>query len=157
MRHEITALEKNGTWAITHLLLGKEALEFKWLYKVEGIDYIETFAPVAKMVIVQAVLAVVASRNLELHQMDMHNAFLHGYLYKEVYMKLPLSFHTSNPGMVCRLKQSLYGLKQAPRCWFAKLSPTLQAYGFKQSLSDYSLFVLQRPYLHLGCLFMLMT
>ncbi|KAG7553171.1 Reverse transcriptase RNA-dependent DNA polymerase [Arabidopsis thaliana x Arabidopsis arenosa] len=80
------------------------------------------------------------SRNWELHQMDVHNAFLHGDLKEEVYMKLPPGFKTDLPSRVCRLRKSLYGLKQAPRCWFAKLTAALTTYGFTQSRSDYSLF-----------------
>ncbi|CAH9140337.1 unnamed protein product [Cuscuta epithymum] len=92
------------------------------------------------MVTVRVFLAVAAARNWELHQMDVHNAFLHGDLEEEVYMKLPPGFRTSQPGLVCRLRKSLYGLRQAPRCWFAKLAASLRKYGFTQSYSDYSLF-----------------
>lgn len=62
--------------------------------------------------------------------MDVHNAFLHCDLKKEVYMKLPPGFQSSDPSKVCRLCKSLYGLKQAPRFLLAKLSATLKQFGF---------------------------
>ena len=82
------------------------------------------------MVTVHTVLAVVATKAWELHQMDVHNAFLHGDLHEEVFMKMPPGFSASQSDMVCKLQKSLYGLKQAPRCWFAKLSIALKSYGF---------------------------
>lgn len=84
--------------------------------------------------------------------MDVHNAFLHGDLTEEVYMKLPPGFHSDDSTKVCRLRKSLYGLRQAPRCWFAKLSTALQAYGFKQCLSDYSLFTYTKGTTHIQIL-----
>ena len=163
MKEEIQALEDNGTWTLEPLPPGKRALGSQWVYRTkfksngdierlksrlvvlgnhqqEGIDYNETFAPVAKMTTVRAFLAIAASKNWELHQMDVYNAFLHGDLNEEVYMKLPPGFETSDNSLVCRLRKSLYGLKQAPRCWFAKLASALKEYGFLQSYSDYSLF-----------------
>jgi len=80
--------------------------------------------------------------------MDVHNAFLHGDLEEELYMKLPPSFQVSVPGKVCKLKKSLYGLKQAPRCWFAKVSTALKGYRFHQSYSDYSLFSMNKGNVH---------
>ncbi|CAH9145257.1 unnamed protein product [Cuscuta epithymum] len=77
--------------------------------------------------------AVAVSKNWELHQIYVHNAFLHGDLKEEVYMTLPPSFQTADSELVCRLRKSLYGLKQAPRCWFAKLVQALKGYGFSQS------------------------
>lgn len=112
--------------------------------QVARIDCNETFAPVAKMVTVRALLAVAAAKHWELHQMDVHNAFLHGDLEAEVYMHMPPGFHSENPGMVCHLKKSLYGLRQAPRCWFVKLVTALKSYGFEQSYSDSSLFTLSQ-------------
>jgi hypothetical protein len=158
MQTEIQALERNDAWSMQHLPPGKKALGCKWVYRikykarlvvlgnhqVEGINYTETFAPVAKMVTVRTVLAVAAAKAWELHQMDVHNAFLHGDLHEEIFMKMPPGFSVSQPDMVCKLQKSLYGLKQAPRCWFAKLSAALKAYGFQQSYLDYSLFTLNQ-------------
>ncbi|RVW73210.1 Retrovirus-related Pol polyprotein from transposon RE2 [Vitis vinifera] len=163
MHEEIRALEENGTWTLEPLPKGKRALGSQWVYRTKyfsngdierlksrlvvlgnhqevGIDYHETFSPVAKMTTMRAFLAIAASKNWELHQMDVHNAFLHGDLEEKVYMKLPPGFERSDPNLVCRLRKSLYGLKQAPRCWFAKLVTALKGYGFLQSYSDYSLF-----------------
>ncbi|RVW82461.1 Retrovirus-related Pol polyprotein from transposon RE2 [Vitis vinifera] len=134
MHEEIRALEENGTWTLEPLPKGKRALGSQWVYRTKY------FSNVAKMTTVRAFLAIAASKNWELHQMDVHNAFLHGDLKEEVYMKLPPGFESSDPNLVCRLQKSLYGLKQAPRCWFAKLVTTLKGYGFLQSYSDYSLF-----------------
>ena len=82
------------------------------------------------MVIVRTFLSVVAAKDWELHQMDVHNAFLHGDLEEEVFMKMPPGFVTQQQGKVCRLRKSIYGLRQAPRCWFAKLTTALKQYGF---------------------------
>lgn len=107
----------------------------------EGLDYDETFLHVAKMTTVCLFLDFAVKMNHEIHQMNVHNAFLHGDLHDEVYMKIPQGFGSPNDTRVCRLRKSLYGLKQAPWCWFSKLADSLCAYGFKQTRSDYSLFV----------------
>lgn len=73
--------------------------------QAEGIAYTKTFVPVAKMVIVCAFLVMAATKNWELHQMDVHNMFLHGDLEEEVYMCMPPAFDTENLGMVCHLKK----------------------------------------------------
>ncbi|CAM8954310.1 unnamed protein product [Rhodiola kirilowii] len=163
MNAELEALRRNSTWTLSLLPPGKTSIGCKWVYRikyksngaverhkarlvilgnrqVEGVDYTETFAPVAKMTSVRVFLSVAIVRGWELHQMDVHNAFLHGDLDEEVYMRPPPGLADVPPGHVCRLQKSLYGLKQAPRNWFAKLSSALCAFGFCQSKADYSLF-----------------
>ena len=79
---------------------------------------------------VRMLLRIAAARKWEVHQMDVHNAFLHGDLEEEVYMRLPPGFTHSDPRKVCRLRKSIYGLRQAPRCWFSKLSKALLQFVF---------------------------
>ena len=175
MRNEIQALEDNETWTVEDLPLGKKAIGSKWVYKikynsdgsiercktclvilgnkqVEDIDYNETFARTAKMVTVRTFLAIAVAKGWELHQMDVHNAFLHGELEEEVYMQMPPGFMSLTPGKVYRLRNTLYGLRQAPRCWFAKLAAALTGYGFKQSYSDYLLFTYEAQHIQLNVL-----
>lgn len=82
------------------------------------------------MTTVCAFLAIAASKNWELHQMDVHNSFLPGDFEEEVYMKLPPWLECSNPKLVCGLRKYLFALKQAPRCWFENLVTALKTYGF---------------------------
>ncbi|WJZ91571.1 hypothetical protein VitviT2T_010631 [Vitis vinifera] len=163
MAAELHALEQNHTWTLTPLPSGHRPIGCKWVYKIkynsdgtverykarlvakgftqrEGIDYKETFSPVAKLTTVRCLLAIAAVRHWSLHQMDVH-AFLHGDLLEEVYMQLPPGFcRQGETPMVCRFNKSLYGLKQASRSWFQKFSATIQQDGFYQSRADYSLF-----------------
>ena len=111
MSTEVMALEGHRTWDVTDLPKGKKALACMWLYKYkfhadgtverpkarlvvcgnkqrEGEDYFKTFAPVAKLTTVRTLLEVAAAKNWEVHQMDVHNAFLHGDLKEEVYMQI---------------------------------------------------------------------
>ena len=103
--------------------------------QVHGIDYNETFSPVAKMDSIRLALAIAASRKWEVHHMDVKCAFLNGYLTEEIYMQQPQVFYT-NPSLVCRLRMSLYGLKQAPRDWYAKIDSFLLSLNFVRCKSD---------------------
>ena len=88
-----------------------------------GMDYSDTFSPVAKMTSVWIFISLAATHNLDLYQLDIKNAFLHGDLQEEVYMEQPSGFVAwGEIGKVCRLRKSLYGLKQSPRAWFGKFS-----------------------------------
>lgn len=88
----------------------------KGFLQTEGVDYHETFSPVAKQPIIRVLLCLVLHFNWPIKQMDISNAFLHSILEEEVYMHQPQGFVQSNqPSFVCKLNKALYGLKQAPR------------------------------------------
>ena len=157
MQEEMRALKKNDTWDFVDLPNGKRAVGCKWVFTIKhkadgsverykarlvakgftqtyGIDYKETFAPVAKMNSIRVLISLAANQDWPLHQLDVKNAFLHGDLEEEVYMELPpgLKLPASN-GKVCKLKKALYGLRQSPRAWFERFSRAMQKFGYNQS------------------------
>ena len=92
----------------------------KFLSQVQGVDYHETFALVAKMDSIRLVLAISASTHWEVHHMDVKYSFMHGDIHEEIYMNHPDGY-IIDPSFVRKLKKSLYGLKQAPREWYSKM------------------------------------
>jgi hypothetical protein len=138
MQAEITAPEENHTWTLVDLPSHRTPIGCKWVYKVkfksdgqierykaclvakgytqsEGIDYLETFSLVAKLTTARLFLALATAKGWHLHQLDVNNAFLHGTLDEEVYMKLPPGFSSQGESKVYKLNKFLYGLKQASR------------------------------------------
>lgn len=136
MEKEYSSLMRNNTWDLCPLPKGRKMVRCRWLYRtkydangsidkykahlvakgfsqVEGIDYSETSALVAKMNSIHFVLSLAAYRGQPIFQMDVKSAFLHGDLQEEIYMEQPQGF-VQDSSLVCRLRQSLYGLKQAP-------------------------------------------
>ena len=92
----------------------------------EGIDYEETFAPVARLEAIRMLLAFACYKNFILYQMDVKNAFLNGFINEEVYVEQPSGFESFNfLNHVFKLKNVLYGLKQAHRAWYERLNKFL--------------------------------
>ncbi|KAJ9566607.1 hypothetical protein OSB04_002573 [Centaurea solstitialis] len=162
MQEELQALDKAQTWDSVPLPPGKRPIGSKWVFKIKtksdgsidrykarlvakgfnqeyGIDYEETFAPVARITSVRSLLTIAATKRWPLFQMDVKNAFLNGDLSEEVYMNPPPSVSLPT-GHVCRLRKALYGLKQAPQAWFEKFSTTVLSLGFSASNYDSGLF-----------------
>nr|CAN70115.1 hypothetical protein VITISV_020105 [Vitis vinifera] len=144
---EVRALEKNVKYkADGNVDRYKARLVAKGFTQSYGIDYQETFAPVAKLNTVRVLLSLAANLDWSLHQLDVKNAFLNGDLEEEVYMDIPAGLETtSNFNKVCRLRKSLYGLKQSPRAWFERFTKVVKRYGFVQCQSDHTLFVKHFP------------
>ncbi|WJZ83379.1 hypothetical protein VitviT2T_003067 [Vitis vinifera] len=163
MKEELDALTKNHTWDLVTLPPRQSVVGCKWIYKIKtlsdgsverykaclvakgftqeyGIDSEETFAPVARISSVRALLAVAAARKWDLFQMDVKNAFLNGDLSEEVYMQPPPGLSVES-NKVCHLRRALYGLKQAPRAWFTKFSSTIFRLGYTASPYDSALFL----------------
>jgi hypothetical protein len=93
----------------------KEILVYKGYAQIEGLDFDETFAPVARLEAIKIFLSYSCHKRFKVYQMDVKSSFLNGYLNDEFYMEQPEGFKLSNnPDLVCKLKKDLYGLKQAP-------------------------------------------
>ena len=163
MKEELDALSKNHIWNLVTLPLGKSVVGCKWIYKIKTcsngsierykthliakdftheyeIDYEKTFAPVARISSIRALLAVVATSKWDIFQMDVKNAFLNRDLSEEVYMQPPPGLSIDS-NKVCYLRRALYGLKQAPRVWFSKFSSTISRLGYMASHYDFALFL----------------
>lgn len=158
---EMDSLIKNGTWVLVKRPKDRKVISCKWLYKLkpgmteedpkrhkarlvargftqkEGIDYHEVFAPVVKHVSIRTLLSLVVNLDLELEQMDVKPAFLHGNLEENLYMEQPEGYEEkSKPDHVCLLKKSLSGLKQSPRQWNKRFDEFMTLNGYKRSQRD---------------------
>ncbi|KAJ0970933.1 hypothetical protein J5N97_018892 [Dioscorea zingiberensis] len=165
METEYSALMKNRTWHLVQPQKGMNLIDCKWVFKLKrradgsidrykarlvakgfkqryGIDYDDTFSPVVKSATIRVVLSLAISKGWNLRQLDVQNAFLHGILEEDVFMKQPPGFEDPHQSqLVCKLDKALYGLKQAPRAWHSRLSSKLYELGFIPSRADTSLFI----------------
>ena len=160
----MNALQKNKTWELVDLPSGKKHVGCKWVFALSctnddslerykarliakgytqtyGVDYQETFAPMAKMNTIRILLSLVVNFDWELQQYDVKNAFLYGKLEEEIYMSIRPRFNGGDGNKVCWLKKALYELKQSPRAWFGRFAKVMIANGYKQSQEDHTLFI----------------
>jgi hypothetical protein len=110
------------------------------IFLKEGIDYEETFAPIARYTSIRTIIALAAKMKWKLHQIDVKTTFLNGVI-EEVYIEQPQGFEVEDRMThVCRLKKALYGLKQAPRAWYDRIDSFLTSLGFTKSKVDLNLY-----------------
>jgi hypothetical protein len=164
MIEEYQSIIKNDVWEIVPRPKSKDVVSSKWLFKIkhaadgsigkykerfvtrgfsqkEGIDYEDTFTPVAKYTSIRTIIALAANMKWKLHQMDVKTAFLNGVIEEEVYIEQPQGFEVEDrKSHVCRLKKALYGLKQAPRAWYGCIDSFLMSLGFNKSKEDSNLY-----------------
>lgn len=153
------------TWELVDLPQGKDAIELKWVFRTkhnadgsiqkykarlmakgyaqqQGVDFDETFSPVAHFETVRTFLAVAAQLNLPVFQFDVKTAFLNGEIQEEVYVSQPEGFVVNGEeSKVCRLKKALYGLKQASRAWYTKINAHFLSTGFQRSENEPALYL----------------
>ncbi|GKV30776.1 hypothetical protein SLEP1_g39556 [Rubroshorea leprosula] len=130
-------LDENG-----HVVRNKARLVAKGYSQEEGIDYDETYAPVARLESIHMLCAFACHMNMKLFQMDVKSAFLNGFIKEEVYVEQPPGFEDPYfPDHVFKLSKALYGLKQAPRAWYERLSGFLIEKGFSRGRVDTTLFI----------------
>ena len=133
---------KNKTDENGEVVRNKSRLVAQGYTQVEGVDFDESFALVARLESIRILLSVVCIINFKLYQMDMESAFLNGLLNEEVFVEQPTGFQDPHfPNHVLRLKKLLYGLKQAQRAWYDCLTTYLLDHGFKKGQADRTLFV----------------
>ncbi|KAM2004372.1 hypothetical protein ACFX15_027830 [Malus domestica] len=165
MDEEMKSLHKNETWNLVQLPKGKKAIGCKWVYakkmeslgkdnvrfkarlvakgyaQKEGIDYNEIFSPVVKHSSIRILLALVVQFDLELAQLDVKTAFLHGDLEEEIYMSQPEGFKVvGKENWVCKLEKSLYGLKQSPRQWYKRFDRFMIGQKYTRSHYDHCVY-----------------
>ncbi|GJZ90569.1 retrovirus-related pol polyprotein from transposon TNT 1-94 [Tanacetum coccineum] len=164
MQDELHQFDRLKVWELVDKPFGKMIIKLKWLWKnkkdedqtvirnkarlvakgyaqEEGVDFEESFAPVARLEAVRIFVAHAAHKSFPIYQMDVKTAFLNGPLKEEVYVAQPEGFvDPDHPEKVYLLRKALYGLKQAPRAWYDELSNFLMSKGFTKGTIDPTLF-----------------
>ena len=160
INEEMNSIMFNHTWELVDLPPRSKAIGFKWVFRKKyhtdstlntfkarlvakgyrqkkGIDYFDTYAPVARITSIRILFALASIHDLYVHQMNVKTTFLNGDLNEEIYMEQPEGFVLpGNEHKVCKLVKSLYGLKQAPKQWHHKFDSTILSNGFVHNFSD---------------------
>ncbi|GJV30967.1 retrovirus-related pol polyprotein from transposon TNT 1-94 [Tanacetum coccineum] len=164
MQEERNQFKTNDVWELVLNLLDMTIIGTKWVHRnklnengvvtrnkarlvaqgynqQEGIDYDETYAPVARLESIRILLAYACALDFKLYQMDVKSAFLNGFINEEVYVAQPPGFiDFAKPNYVYRLKKALYGLKQAPKAWYDRLKAFLIKHDYSMGMVDNTLF-----------------
>ena len=164
MEEELKSMADNQTWTLANLPFGRKAVRNRWVFKrkldqdgkvsrykarlvakgfsqVDGVDFNQTFAPVAKYKSIRTVLAIAAALQLNVHQMDVATAFLNGELQEQIYMEQPrTTLNKVNDKRVCLMSKAIYGLKQSPRAWNENINAFLCSQGFQRCKADSCLY-----------------
>jgi hypothetical protein len=164
MVEEYQSIMKNDVWEVVPRPEEEYVVTSKWLFKIKhaadgsiekykarfvargfsqkkGIDYDETFAPVARYTSIMTIISLTSVLGWKLHHMDVKTAFLNGQVEEEVYIEHTEGFVVHRKeSHVCKLKKALYGMKQAPRAWYARTDSYLQSLGFCKSAVDPNLY-----------------
>ena len=168
MDSEMDSIDEAGTWVLVPAPPGSSVIGCKWVYRMKrgadgsiikpkarlvakgylqryGVDYEETYAPVARYPSVRAIVALAAQHDWELHQMDVKSAYLNGELEEDIYMQQPEGYVVAGKEqLVCKLSKALYGLKQAGRTWHTKIDVVLQRQQFTALDADHCVYIRQQ-------------
>jgi hypothetical protein len=125
-----------------NIVRNKDILVCKGYVQIEGLDFDETFVPIARLEAIRMFLANPCHKQFKVYQIDVKSCFLNGDLKEEVYMEQPEGFQVSNnPDFVSKMNKALYGLKQAPRAWYYRIDKYLQDKGFKRGTVDKNIYI----------------
>ncbi|KAL4037012.1 hypothetical protein IC575_000595 [Cucumis melo] len=165
MQEELLQFERNQVWELVPKPPYANIIGTKWIFKnktdeegrvirnkarlvaqgysqIEGLDFGETFAPVARLEAIRLLLSYACFWRFKLFQMDVKSAFLNGYLCEEVYVAQPKGFvDPVHQDHVYKLRKALYRLKQAPRAWYERLSTYLLQQGYQRGSADQTMFI----------------
>ncbi|GJW78084.1 retrovirus-related pol polyprotein from transposon TNT 1-94 [Tanacetum coccineum] len=164
MQEELNQFVANDVWELVPLPISQSVIGAKWVFRnkldengivsrnkarlvaqgynqQEGIDYDETYAPVARLESIRILLAIACTNDFKLYQMDVKSAFLNGFINEEVYVSQPPGFiDFQKPNYVYKLKKALYGLKQAPKAWYDRLKIFLIKHEYSMGMVGIILF-----------------